>query len=128
MTTRTVIAGGPRTGKTTLANTFDGICPVRHTDDLIGSHDWSEASAEVATWFDEPGPWVVEGVATIRALRKWIAAHPTGGPCDVVILLESPHVTLTRAQQAMATGCWTVWREIVDEIVARGVQVRRGLA
>ena len=77
--TRVVIAGGPRTGKTTHANKLgaESGARVRHTDDLIGRLEWSAASQEVSQWFDEPGPWIVEGVAVPRAVRKWLAAHPS---------------------------------------------------
>lgn len=123
--TRIVIAGGPKTGKTTLAKSFvfPGVTfTTRHTDNLIHL-GWSEASAAAALWFDEPGPWIVEGVATPRALRKWIAAHPHGKPCDVVHWLEDPHEELTPGQAAMTKGCATVWEEIVDELRARGVEI-----
>ena len=40
-------------------------------DDLIDTHEWSAASAEVARWLDDEGPWIIEGVAMSRALRKW---------------------------------------------------------
>src|SRR5882672_2855933 len=53
--TRICITGGPRTGKTTLATDLweeddlpHGI--VRHTDDLIGLHDWSGASQVASEW------------------------------------------------------------------------------
>lgn len=147
--TRICIAGGPRTGKTTLAGKIAAdivtmecdscgwpaaehgcatpilgrvIAPVRHTDDLIHL-GWSEASAAAALWFDEPGPWIVEGVAVPRALRKWLASHPAGKPCDVVYWLEDPHEELTPGQAAMTKGCATVWEEVADELHARGVEI-----
>lgn len=133
--TRICAAGGPKTGKTWLAEKLfehrdwphdvpdcDGCGVLRHTDDLIHL-GWSEASAAAALWFDEPGPWIIEGVAVPRALRKWLAAHPEGKPCDVVYWLEDPHEELTRAQAAMAKGCATVWCEIEDELRARGVEI-----
>ena len=160
--TRTVIAGGPKTGKSTLADALDirpdpnGCelcgsperggrystleegpgdpleCPlcdsipyVRHTDHLIHL-GWSEASAAAALWFDTPGPWVVEGVAAPRALRKWLAAHPEGKPCDVLIVLTEPHEPLTPGQAAMAKGCETVLREVRGELERRGVEIRSG--
>lgn len=133
--TRICIAGGPRTGKTTLAGTLferhdwphdapdcDGCGVVRHTDDLI-QLGWSEASAAAAEWFEYPGPWIVEGVAVPRALRKWLAAHPEGKPCDVVYWLEEPHEERTPGQIAMANGCLTVWREVRPELERRGVEI-----
>ena len=124
---RLVIAGGPRTGKTTLAAScaeYAGVDP-RCTDPLMDL-GWSEASAAVATWFDAEGPWIVEGVSTVRALRKWLAAHPEGKPCDRVILLREVVVDpaeLKPGHRSMAKGVETVWSEIVGELRARGVEI-----
>ena len=130
--TRIAITGGPKTGKTTLADQMWngiavaagaadpmkrglGIGIVRHTDDLIGTHEWSDASAEVAHWFDAPGPWIIEGVAVSRALRKWRDQHPgERPPVDRVIYLVEPHVDLTKAQTAMAKGVEKVHAEIEE--------------
>lgn len=118
---RIAIAGGPRCGKTTLAATL-GAELVRCSDD-VATLGWSEASAEVATWFDAPGPWVIEGVALARALRKWLATNPEGAPCDVVHLLNKPYVELTPGQATMAKGCITVWTGIEAELRRRGVRI-----
>lgn len=118
---RTVITGGPKTGKTTAA-LADGR-PVYHTDDTMHM-EWSEASAEVAKWFDRDGPWIIEGVAAPRALRKWLAAHPKGMPCDEVIVLSVPMRPIAEGQRRMAKGVDTVFDEIADQLRARGVQVR----
>lgn len=120
---RIIIAGGPRTGKTTLAATYPGL--VLHTDDLIGQLDWSAASGVAAGWFDVPGPWVIEGVATVRALRKWLAAHASGQPADLVLWLGTPLVARTPGQVTMARGCETVWAEVLPLLRARGVAVER---
>lgn len=134
--TRICITGGPRTEKTTLAigiamRTHDTGCPMtpvphegdctcsphtlRHTDDLIGKLEWSDASAEAARWLDEPGPWVIEGVAVSRALRKWHDQHPDQPPpVDRVIYLENPHEDLSKGQAAMAKGV----RKVHDEVEA----------
>lgn len=121
---RIVIVGGPQTGKTTLAGVLGfPLEQVRHTDDLIETHGWSEASQEASTWFNEAGPWVVEGVATVRALRKWLAAHAEGLPCDVIAYLTKEHAELGGGQVGMAKGVLTVWRGIRNELVARGVQI-----
>lgn len=123
---RIIVAGGPRTGKTTLADRLgrDLGMPVRHTDDLIDSHSWSEASEAVSGWCSDQGPWVIEGVAAARALRKWLVANE-GAPCDVVKLLFGPYETLTRGQETMAKGCLTVWNEIEPELRSRGVVIDR---
>lgn len=114
--TRIVICGGPRTGKTTLARELEVITArdPRHTDDLVHL-GWSEASQAAALWLDEPGPWIIEGVAMSRALRKWRDAHPgEPPPVDKVIRLTTPHVELTKGQAAMAKGEETVWQEIAE--------------
>lgn len=137
MISRIVIAGGPRTGKTTFAHDMVGGDDPRdrreHADVLVLHTDnlahlgWSEASAAAALWLDAPGPWIVEGVAAVRALRKWIAAHPDGKPCDVVYWLTDPVVERTPGQVTMAKGCATVWAEVCGELARRGVEIRCGL-
>lgn len=121
---RIVIAGGPHSGKTTLAlklGAARGDCPVYHSDDAMAL-GWSECSAEVALWLDRPGPFIIEGVATVRALRKWMRAHD-GAPCDIVLWLDAPLTELTPGQAALFKGCRTVWSEITPELVDRGVRV-----
>lgn len=121
---RVVIAGIPRAGKTTLAELLaKRAIEVRHTDDLVGQVEWSEASAEVSTWFDRPGPWIIEGVTAVRALRKWLAAHLVGQPCDVLIWCRTPRVELVPGQARLGKGCETVLAGIVDALNERGVAV-----
>lgn len=129
---RIVITGGPRTGKTTMAREMVGgddprdrmehaHVMVRHTDDLIeqcknlGGSAWSEASRIASTWLDEPGPWIIEGVAMSRALRKWAEAHPgEPPPVDRVIYLAVAHESLDTRQIAMAKGVETVHSKDVE--------------
>lgn len=137
--TRTVIVGGPGTGKSTLARalatqwqeswprTFPAADPLALTllctDDLIGQFDWSECSAVAASWIERGGAWVIEGVATARALRKWLTAHP-GEKLDATIVLTGvPFVELTKGQAAMNKGVSTVWNEIAIEVLRRGARV-----
>ena len=121
---RVCIVGGPRTGKTTLASTM--LDPL-HTDDLIGALDWSAVSEIIATqWIPKPGPWVIEGVALVRALRKWIERNAAGKPCDRVIVLRTPKVELTPGQAAMAKGHETIWREVEPQLRKRGVEIVEG--
>jgi dephospho-CoA kinase len=118
---RIIIVGSPRCGKTTMAEMLgmDLCVEPRCTDSLIGE-GWSEASAQVATWFDEPGPWIVEGVATARALRKWLKANP-GAPADLILLMIEPVVEQTPGQAAMGKGVLTVWNDVVPTLRARGL-------
>ena len=120
MNERLALAGVPKAGKTTTANNYAEV-PIYHTDDLIVDHEWSAASEKIATWFDRPGPWVIEGVAIPRALRKWIATHKDGKPVDRIIWLGVPRLALTRGQQTMAKGCQKVMQEITPELLRRGV-------
>ncbi len=125
---RVLIAGGPRTGKTTLAEALAAVtgAPVRSTDDLISSHDWSGASLAVSEWMDEPGPMIIEGVATLRALRKWLARNFNGHPGFALALLDRPMVSLSKGQETMTKGVWTVWADIEDECDRRGMIIIRG--
>ena len=118
-----MIAGGPRTGKTTLSNELAGIAPVWHTDDLVGVAGWSESSAEVAKWMHRPGPWIIEGVTAVRALRKFMRNCPGKQPCDAVLWRPRAFVHLTPGQDRMRKACRTIMNEIAPELAARGVRV-----
>lgn len=130
--TRIAITGGPRTGKTTYAERragdlyghgVDGL-ELRHTDDLIHL-GWSEASEAAAAWFDEPGPWIIEGVAVSRALRKWRERNPgKPPPVDEVYYFSEPHVPLTPGQATMAKGVRKVHDEIEPWLRNHGVVLR----
>lgn len=129
---RICITGGPKTGKTTLANRLadeygdhTGVT-VGHTDDLIATHDWSAASLEVSHWLDAPDPWIIEGVAMSRALRKWMKAHPgQKPPIDKLIVLSYPWVERTSGQQSMAVGVDTVQAEIDPMLRKFGILIER---
>ena len=120
---RIVIAGGPRTGKTTRARELAERLrvPLRHTDDLI-DQGWVAAGAAAAAWLDEEGPWIVEGVAAPRALRRWLKRHRRGAPCDLIVFFAEAVVERTPRQDAMAKGCATTYREIRRALLRRGVR------
>ena len=124
---RVLIAGGPRVGKTTMSQVLAGGLGIkpRKTDELIGHYDFSEAHTPVAEWFDAPGPWVIEGVVVPRALRHWLATHSIGAPCDQVFWSDFQKAERTPAQQTMAKGCLTVWKQVEEELLQRGVTVQR---
>lgn len=123
---RILIAGVPRSGKSTLADELGAANKLKplHTDDHIGL-GWSESSAAVAAQIRRPGPWIIEGVAVPRALRKWLAANE-GRPADEIYWLPLECIPLTHGQASMAKGCATVWREILPALIARGVKLRSG--
>jgi len=114
---RLLITGGPKTGKTTLANNFKG-CPVYHTDDLI-ELGWSEQSRQIMRWLNKPDPWVIEGVAIVRSLRKWLRFNEEGLPFDHLIYLTRALTDRTTGQNAMDAGTRTIWHEIAPVVSFR---------
>jgi hypothetical protein len=88
-----------------------------------GNCEWATIPQYLFT-ADIAKPFTVhEGVAVPRALRKWLAANPTGKPADKVIFLGKPWQELSPGQLAMTKGLVTVWKEVVGELVARGVEL-----
>jgi dephospho-CoA kinase len=114
---RVVICGWPGSGKSKLADELAsklGVKP-KATDSLIRTHAWSDASEAASFWFDEPGPWVIEGVAVPRALRKWHARHPDEDPPFDQIIVCQPRVDgLKPGQITMGKGHDTVLRGLEE--------------
>lgn len=110
------IVGWPGTGKTTLADKLGG---GRSTDDLI-EMGFDAAGTEAAKWLDEPGPWVIEGVAVPRALREWKRQHPgEPPPVDKVIHLRTVRRKLDPGAEAMGKGIDTVLKELWPWLMTR---------
>jgi len=138
---RVAVMGPPRTGKTTLADEIaehletDSVkhtgkrestaatnrSDPRHTDDLI-SRGWSQASDEASHWFDAPGPWIIEGSMGVRAMRKWLKRN-SGMPVDLVVWQRLAKVHRTKGQESMAKGTETIWKDVLPELLKRGVEV-----
>lgn len=115
------IAGKVQAGKTTLAKSF---LNVKHTDDLMETHGWSDASVQAARWFSDPAIEAIEGVRVPHALRKWLNQNP-GKPVDKLIWCGAPKVPLSDGQQRLSTGAETVFREIEPELRRRGVEIEQ---
>ena len=98
--------------------------PILSTDALIGTMDWSAESEEVAKWFDRPDSFIIEGATVVRALRKWMASHPEGKPCDEVYYLLNPMEELSKGQVSSCKAQMTMWKQIEAELTARGVSVQ----
>ena len=119
-THRVLIVGGPKSGKTTLGRRHR----ARSTDELIEGRAFDQQVAAAAGWMEMPGPWAIEGVTAVRALRQWLRDHPgERPPVDRVIYLRQPYVPLSRHQDAMRKGVETVFREIEPELRRHGVEV-----
>ena len=117
---RIAITGGPKSGKTTLAEklgTRHGLT-VLHTDDLIPL-GWDAAIEATALWFDTlSSDWIIEGAQVARALRYWLQEHPEGLPCDQVIYLVEPKAPYTKnGQEVMAKGIATVMAQIEGRLL-----------
>ena len=123
---RICIAGGPQVGKTTLARELHGsrtgwtLCSTDETGLVL---DWSAQSDSVVPFLNHEGPWIVEGVPVIRALRKWLRSHPTGQPCDTLYWRFAARQTRSEGQERLAKGCLATFNEIRGDLERRGVQI-----
>lgn len=122
---RTVIVGGPRAGKTTLAVRASERFKrqVRHADDLMNELEFEAAGDAVAGWLDEEGDAIIEGVAAACGLRAWLDAKPGKALGWSVVMLALPKVPLSKGQASMAAGVQTVWDEILPELRARNTTI-----
>jgi hypothetical protein len=127
MTRRLIIVGGPHVGKTTLAKRLKdelGIANTKHSDD-VKHLGWSESSEAASRWFNESGEWIIEGVQTARALRKWLKANPKTPLAADLVILDKPFDTLVQGQESMRKGVHTVFSEIESELINRGTRIHR---
>lgn len=134
MTARIILVGPPRAGKSTYARELRarGI-PTYCTDPLSlvkdpekGVHylpeglSWNDASKYVVDeWFPMPGPWCIDGVATVRAIRK-LFAYGKGSLLHGVRIVrftkQHERAVTKNGQRAMAKGIDTVWLEIEPDV------------
>lgn len=112
---RILIAGGPGTGKSTLAACLSQQLhyPIHSTDDTISTlEEWHLRVIEVAeNWMQQPAPWIIEGVLIPVALR-YLRDSGAAAPADLLIYQRQPYKQLTLDQQRMAKGVQSVYAEI----------------
>jgi len=134
---RTIIVGGPRSGKSTLARDYrsrgiptfcgDPLSEVKEPEsDVHYLPEGMGLGPDVATrwiaenWFTLPGPWLMEGQIMARALRKWTLLRDdrwrgaVPAPCDRIIVFREVHplAQVTPGQLAMGKGVQTVWGQV----------------
>lgn len=126
MRSRILIAGLPKTGKTTLALRLGNSLsiPVRHADELNKTHAWSAQSLEVAAWMGVRSPWIIEGVTVVRAIRKWMNSS-RDKPADVIYWGSEPYLPLDDNQRRLGAGCATIWSGLLTELGKRNVEIRQ---
>lgn len=146
-----VLIGGARVGKSTLAAHFraqgiptfcgDSQSKVKDVESdvtyLPEGLSWSDSSSYIAKeWFSMSGGWCCEGIAMVRALRKWVEIVDYD-PLTIsnlrVIYLKTPAIDqreMLPGQLAMLKAVETIWQGIkewfpqveVVEDVADGVK------
>lgn len=96
------IAGGPKSGKTTMAATAGDDRPVVHTDSYRDS--WDDAPRQAMEELEKHDRWIIEGIQVGRCLRKGLVP-------DIVIWCEIAHKPHTPGQKTMARGCKTIFND-----------------
>jgi hypothetical protein len=123
-----IIAGGPRTSKTTYANKLSKELniPVVSTDNFIAC-GWSEAPHEIIKAIENMPSYILEGVNAGRTIRKMVEKN-IKLDFDKVYYLEEPVVEYDKkGQAALAKGCSTVWMDVIPSLDDAGIEVIYGL-
>lgn len=123
--TKILIIGVPRAGKSTIATSLAselGI-PLKHIDEWAKTLEWSVVSDKVAEKLETEGPWIMDGVAGVRGLRKWLERNPGKKPDFMIIWMGEPAIKLTAAQDNMRNGTLTIWKGVAPELLKRGVHI-----
>ena len=75
-----------------------------------------DSSFVVSRWFTKPGDWIIEGVGTVRALRKWAVRYPNVMPCDKIVVFHGHHpkAIVSDGQRNMGKGIMNIWGDIAS--------------
>jgi hypothetical protein len=130
---RVILVGPPRAGKSTYARKLRqsgvptyctdprSLCKepedgVTYLPEKYAAPDrWSAGSLYVAeNWIPLPGPYCIDGVATVRALRKLLDRGLSLPPGVKVIRFtkQFEHAVTAEGQRTMAKGVSSIWREV----------------
>ena len=128
---RIAIVGGPRHGKSTLAEQLHAehdipvyccdpkskvVNPKPGTTYLPEGMKFEDGAQWAAdNWFTMPGPWIIEGHSVARSLRH--LKEESDDPSefvDKIIVLPYPHEEQTDGQRNLSKGVATVWEEVED--------------
>lgn len=117
---RVVITGVARSGKTHRARQLSA--KARGSDELLLLPK-SDQSEEASRWLDQPGPWVLEGVMMLYALRRWLERNPKGKPADRVEFLNEFRLFPRPGHTRQAGEIRRAWPAVRNALRARGVPV-----
>jgi hypothetical protein len=106
---RIAIAGGPRTGKTTLTNAVK-THHVVHTDDYMHLA-WLDAPEAINDECRFHRRFVVEGVQVARCLRGGKESNRAPLEVDAVLWLDDSVAPMTTNQASMAKGIKTTFAD-----------------
>lgn len=124
---RLVIAGGPQSGKTTLADEYSRYLPIIHADGMHMLKSWRFRVMVVHHYLRQPGPWLVEGVTVASALKIWLRENngqkDSRLPCDEIIYLTRSYGSLTHGQRAVQRLVTSACQLILPKLEALGVKV-----
>lgn len=114
---RIAIAGGPNTGKSTLANIATRH-EVIHTDDFMHL-EWTDVPWVLLGRIFKREDFIIEGVQVGRVLRK--AQELRIIPVTACVILDTPYIELSQGQERMAKGC----KKIISELTFDGIEAYR---
>ena len=124
--TRVLISGVPRSGKTTLSKLLAGKQATFHTDTLMGGDTFEKQGHLVASLLEDNNYYIYEGCMVVRGVREWFNVHIDEAPCEVFIWLEEPRTALNSSQQKVLRNIKPVFDSVIDELQNTGVVILRG--